>query len=160
MTSGECVDPPDGLTPEVIKRLIEDRRQFVDEQKIDRSSLVRVLGIAETVETEGIRVELIALEIRAAGAVLYWKAHSRDQGILGPADLAMTDDAGTKYQVLATAGSGGEQSWNGQYTVSPAPPAGRRLQIDVRKFEGFGERFPGAPRSGPVDGLWRFDVVV
>jgi hypothetical protein len=63
-------------------------------EMIQRSPLVRVVAIGKAVEDDGVVLELIALEIRDVGAVLYWKAQPVGEYVLGGPDFVVTDDVG------------------------------------------------------------------
>jgi len=124
------------------------------------SPLVRVVAIGQQVEADGIRVELIALEVREAGAVLYWRAFATDDRILGLAVIEVSDDIGGEYRVFLGGGGGGERAWNGETNVVPAPTTGASmLRVQVTGFEGFPPSgFPGAAQVRANEGPWVFEI--
>jgi hypothetical protein len=71
---------PGGLSPED-----EARYQGVVEayMQVDLSPLVGVVPIGLTAERSAVRVELIALEVRRGGGILYWKAYPAEERMLG-----------------------------------------------------------------------------
>src|SRR5450756_1150713 len=77
-------------------RTLELSRWYWD---IGSSPLRRVAGIGQVAVDAGISVELIALEIREAGCVLYWRAHPDQERPLGEPQFAVNDDARTDYSV-------------------------------------------------------------
>ena len=79
-------------------RTLELSRWYVD---IGASPLRRVVGIGQVAVDAGVSVELIALEIREAGCVLYWRAHPDQERPLGEPQFVMSDDARTEYRVQA-----------------------------------------------------------
>ena len=70
--------------------------------EVSASPLVRVIGIGQQAEDAGIRVELIALEIRQLGAILYWKAYTFEEGLASPAP----DSGVRRFQVSISAFEG------------------------------------------------------
>ena len=136
--------------------LIELAEYFVN---VHTSRLVRVVAIGKQVEADGIRVELIALEVREAGAVLYWRAFAAVDGILGLAVIEVSDDLGGEYRVFLGGGGGGERAWNGETNVVPAPMTGASiLRVNVTGFEGLPPGFPGAAQVRSNEGPWVFEI--
>lgn len=123
------------------------------------SPLVRVVSVAQVVEAGGIAVELLAIEVREAGALLYWRAHPPEGIVLMSATVSISDESGTMYRVSPAQSSGSALQWEGQTFVIPAPSAHARLGIVLERF--------GAPIGRPIErhapgesarGPWRFDV--
>lgn len=84
---------PDDLTPEMLDRL----REFVPQFEVNAGQLRRVIPIGQAVEVSGTRVELIAMEIRDSGAIVYWKAFTDQERMIGPIQARVSDDRGTDY---------------------------------------------------------------
>jgi hypothetical protein len=145
----------DPMSPEEAK-LIELAGNFVE---VHLSPLVRVVAIGQQVEADGVRVELIALEVREAGAVLYWRAFATKDRILGLAVIEVSDDLGGEYRVFLGGGGGGERAWSGETNVVPAPTAGASiLRVKVTGFEGFPPGFPGTAQVVTNEGPWVFEI--
>ena len=123
------------------------------------SPLVRVIPIGQTVEAAGVTVELLAIEVRERGAVLYWRARADRELPLQVAEVSVVDDHGTAYRVDPGGGGGNFRSWEGQTFARPAPPADARLTIVLDTFRQDPRTLmTGGPPMGPVHGPWRFDV--
>jgi hypothetical protein len=143
----------DGMSPEDAANLIGLAGQ------VQLSPLVRVVSIGQQAEADGIRVELIALEIREAGAVLYWRAFTTDDRMLGFAVVEVADDHGREYDVYLGGGSGGERAWSGETNIAPTPTTGvSTLQVTVTGFDSFGSGFPGAGQGRTTGGPWAFEI--
>jgi hypothetical protein len=146
---------PESIPPEHWAKLLDEMPGLA----IPSSPLIRVVAIGQSVETQGVTVDLIAMEVRQAGAVLYWRAlASRDVPML-MADVSLSDDQGTSYRVMpAGSGSGGHE-WQGQTYVVPAPPTNANLAIVLDSFGPHGQMpMPGYIAMDPVRGPWRFEV--
>lgn len=148
------------LDPADLARLLEGSTAFV---AVEGSELIRVIGLGAAVEDEGVRVELISLELRAAGAILHWKARSVPGRMLGNAEVVVHDDQGTDFRAFQSGGGGSAEHWSGEIIIAPPPTDGSHLQIEIRGFEGFGAGPPGfshpdLPRTAPIRGLWHFEV--
>jgi hypothetical protein len=130
--------------------------------EVGMSVLERVIGIGQANEAGGIRVEMIALEIREAGGVLHWRTQTSEDRMLGDADIAFSDDAGTTYQVMPKGWSGSGHESSGETLVVPKPPEeARTLTIEVRSFGRMGWMAPPPSMSRPMDvtrGSLRFEV--
>jgi len=135
--------------------------------ELGKSRLTRVVGIGLSEETAGILVELIALEIREAGAILHWRSQVEKIGPLGMALVEVRDDVGTSYEVFPGSWGGGESEMRGETNIMPAPPAGARvLTVNIPSFgiEGFGATatMPGLLGMGmaTATGPWQFEVAL
>jgi hypothetical protein len=149
MTHGDPVSPEDATLNELAGTVGEETR----------SPLVREVAIGHQVEADGVRVELIALEVREAGAVLYWRAFATKDRILGLAVIEVRDDLGGEYRVFLGGGGGGERAWSGESNVVPAPTAGASiLRVKVTGFEGFPPSFPGTAQVVTNEGPWVFEI--
>ncbi len=147
---------PDPRSPEDYARFMELATGYVE---VSSSPLVRVIGIGQQAEDAGIRVELIAMEIRELGAILYWKAYTFEEGLLGEPVVTMSDDRGRSYTSLPMGGGGGGYRWKGETGIQPAPDTeARMLQVSIHGFEGFPPGFPGVPSTSGVDGHWAFEL--
>jgi hypothetical protein len=126
---------------------------------IPQSPLVDVVGVARNVVAAGLTVELLAIERRAQGAVLYWRARSDREGMLLSADVSISDDRDTPYHVIRGNGGGDSHAWEGQTIVLPAPPAGARLMITILSF-GPNDQMPMLPDfpTEHVTGPWTFEI--
>ena len=117
----------------------EAKQLFERMQELDRSSLVRVLGIGRAIESDGITVEFLALELRGGGGSITLRAHGRGlasaRGMVRWPRMAITDDVETKYVIGPGEGGGGEDSMQYELRFIPAPPAGARtLDVAVVDF--------------------------
>jgi len=126
---------------------------------IPRSPLVQVVGIGRTVVSAELAVELLAIEVREQGAVIYWRARSAREGVLLSADVSIADDRGTPYHAILGGGGGNAQAWEGQTLVQPAPTAGARLTITLASF-GPNDEMPLPPHvpAERIFGPWVFEV--
>jgi hypothetical protein len=133
-----------------------DAQRYYD---IVLSPIVRVLAVGQVVEAAGITVELLAIEVRETGALLYWRAHPPQNIVLMDAIVSMSDDAGSLYHVRPAQSSGSALRWEGQSLVIPAPPAGARIDIVLERFGGpSGRPIALDIPEQPIHGRWRFEV--
>ncbi len=124
--------------------------------EIQASELLRVVGIGQVATDVGVLVELIALEIRMAGCVLYWKASSEKIGLLGSPRLVVADDDETEYSVLPAGWVGDRRGMKGEVLIVPGPPAdAMTLRVEVAGFAPRGVRPSTQGRSG-----WHFEFAV
>jgi hypothetical protein len=144
----------DELPPEVRDRL----RDLVPQFELDAGRLQRVIPIGQVVEASEVRVELIAMEVREAGAYVYWKAVSTEERLLGAIQAEVSDDRGTVYTTHTGEYGGGGSVWKGQFIVKPAPPLETRsLRIAISGFAEFATTpFPPTLQA-PVKGVWDFE---
>lgn len=91
----------------------------------------RVIGVGKVVHAAGIPVELLAVEVRDAGAIIYWRATPAADQLLWGADVALSDDRGTTYRSLDGASEGDPVRWAGESFHLPAPPAGALLHVEL-----------------------------
>jgi hypothetical protein len=90
---------------------------------IESGALERVIAIGRVEVHPGVSLELIALEVRAAGSLLHWKADFDGQPVrLGP-ELRARDDLGTVYQARPLSWSRSGRVARGQIAIVPSPPA-------------------------------------
>lgn len=124
---------------------------------VDAGALRRVIPVASTVEARGVRIELVAVELREDGGIATLAAHTRPPiGILGHfVEVAVSDETGTAYAASGQ-GSGGSNVGTARYEIrlAPAPPASTRmLTLRVVSFAG-----PFGDVAVRVDGPWEFRV--
>jgi hypothetical protein len=124
---------------------------------IDAGELRRVLAVGAAVEAGGVRLELIAVELRADGGLATLVAQTRPP--VGPpghfAEVRVSDDANTAY-IAAGQGMGGPTLTTTRHEVrfAPAPPeAAAVLSITIDRFI---DPFPSG--AIPVEGPWTFEV--
>jgi hypothetical protein len=124
---------------------------------VDASALRHVLAAGEMVEAAGVRVELIAVEIREHGGVAMMIAHTHPPvGQTGHfVEVTVTDDARTEY-AAAGQGSGGGNVGTNRYDVrfAPAPPSGATV-LTIR-IESFTAPYPVPEEQ--IDGPWEFRI--
>ncbi|MGZ8475863.1 MAG: hypothetical protein ACXWWQ_06525 [Candidatus Limnocylindria bacterium] len=134
-------------------------------QELERSPLTRVMGIGRVVESDGITVEFLALELRGRGGAITLRAHGRSfasgPGLLEWPTLSISDDLGTEYVVMPAGGGGGEDSMQFELRFAPAPPAATRT-LDVAIVEFSPTTWPfGRATESAVEGQsapWRVTV--
>jgi hypothetical protein len=123
------------------------------------SALDRVIGVGRTSEVRGISVELLAIEVRAGGAIAYWRARTVDDQVLWGAVVALSDDRGTDYRSLDGASEGDTVRWAGQSFHTPAPPRGARLHVELLAFGPQPDHeVPRGQSKQRIAGPWVFDV--
>ena len=124
---------------------------------VDASALRQVISVASNAEAGGVRVELVALEIREDGAIAMIVAHTRPPvGNVGHfAETTVSDDAGTVY-VASGQGTGGSGPGTSRQEIrfAPAPPEG--AQTLTLRIETFMDPFPGP--AVELKGPWEFRV--
>jgi hypothetical protein len=127
---------------------------------VGSGALTRVIPLGTEVEAGGVRVELIALELRTDGGIGALATHTRPPdappGFF--ADAHVTDDAGTEY-VAAVQGGGQSSPSHARFELRfapPPPPTARNLTIEIRRFM---DPFP-APSPRPVAGPWSFTIAL
>jgi hypothetical protein len=124
---------------------------------IDAGELRRVIAVGAAVEAAGVRLELIAVELRTDGGLVTLVAQTRPP--IGPvghfAEVRVSDDASTAY-VAAGQGMGGPTPTTTRHEVrfAPAPrEAAAVLSITIDRFI---DPFPGG--AIPIEGPWTFEV--
>ena len=123
------------------------------------SALVRVIGVGRAMEVRGISVELLAIEVRADGAIVYWRATTVDDQVLWGADVVLSDDRGTNYRSLDGTSEGNSVRWAGQSFHMPAPPRGARLHVELTAFGPQPDHeVPRGQSKQQIAGPWFFDV--
>jgi hypothetical protein len=144
---------PEGVPPEEWAKFLE----AMPLMEVPASPLIRVIGVGQSVDTNGITVELLAIEIREAGAVIHWRARAASDLPMLMAEVSVSDDLGTAYSVMPAESGSGDRHWQGQTYFAPGPPPGARLSITL---DGFGPflPMPGYTPKEPVRGPWRFEL--
>jgi hypothetical protein len=95
----------------------------LQDDAVERSSLVRVVAIGKVVAWDARRIELTALEIRGTGAVLLWRTAGSSEEFEVPPAFALSDDVGTTYHAFVARFSSHDGLSLGEAVVVPAPPA-------------------------------------
>jgi hypothetical protein len=127
--------------------------------EIGASPLRRVVGIGQVIDDAGIAVEFIALEIRGAGCVLYWKARPIHDRLLGAPDGALRDDVGTDYSLRFGGWSGSDHEAKGEILLVPAPPdTAVTMLVDFTRFAV--PRWSSTTTHEDVRGTWHFEFAV
>jgi ATP-dependent Clp protease ATP-binding subunit ClpA len=114
---------------------LENARGKVD---VDESPLQRVVAI-DLIGAKGVgsdvSLELIALELRAAGCNLHWKARSRKKPLGRGVELKVSDDLGTAYRTWSSWWTGSGNEARGEILIVPPPPPGAAaMQLELRVF--------------------------
>ncbi|HEY7935967.1 MAG TPA: hypothetical protein VID26_02450 [Candidatus Limnocylindrales bacterium] len=150
--AGSAVEP--AMAP--IERHVRDSMRVAG---VDDAALRRVIALGDVVDSGGVRVELIALEIREDGCVAILVAHTRPPvGSVGHfIDVTVSDESGTAY-VASGQGSGGSGPGTSRQEIrfAPAPPETARTLI--LRIEAFVDPFPG--RAVEQRGPWEFRVAL
>ena len=139
---------------EAIARMSRDAMRVAG---VDAGALRKVIALGDAVTAAGIKVELIALEIRDDGGVATIVTHTRPP--IGPVGhftlVTVSDDLATEY-VASGGGSGSSGPAASRYELrfAPAPPPGART-LTVR-IDQFVDPFPGP--STELRGPWEFIV--
>jgi hypothetical protein len=104
---------------------------------LEESRLMRVLPIVQTAEKDGVRVELMSIEVRENGCLgaiaVYSRPPAAPAGSM--AHVAVSDDIGTTY--FATGGGGQSTPSVSRLEIrfAPSPPdAARELTIRIDEF--------------------------
>jgi hypothetical protein len=118
--------------------------------------LRQVVGIGMAAADAGVVLELIALEIRDAGSILYWKARADPERPLGEPRLTVRDTAGADYVARPAGASSTEREAKGEILITPAPPEAAVLIVEVTAFEE--RRFPWQAAEWP--GSWQFEITI
>lgn len=123
------------------------------------SPLDRVIAVGRTVESGGIAVELISVEIRKAGALISWRAKPIGDLLLLDADVRVSGGDATAYTSLAAGHEGSSLQWSGQSFFAPSPPVGTRLTISILSFgPPIDHEVPRGLSRQHIHGPWQFTV--
>lgn len=124
---------------------------------IDAGDLRRVIALGTSVEAGGVRLELIALELRADGGLATLVAHTRPPvGQAGQfAEVRVSDDAGTIY-VGAGQGMGGPAPTTTRHEVRFAPASPASAAVLTLTIDRFLDPFLGGATA--IEGPWTFDI--
>jgi hypothetical protein len=124
---------------------------------IDAGDLRRVIAVGAAVEAGGVRLELIAVELRTDGGLATLVAQTRPP--IGPvghfAEVRLSDDAATAY-VAAGYGMGGPTPTATRHEIrfAPAPPMNATsLTLSIDRFV---DPFPSG--AAATEGPWTFEV--
>ena len=127
---------------------------------VDQSDLLRVIAGGASVVVGAVTVELIAVELRADGAIAHLSARTRPPTALLShfIDATASDDRGTSYVTAGTPGGGsGASLTRYQVRIAPAPPpAAVSFDLRIERFE------PSMPEAGeaPTAGPWEFRIAL
>lgn len=134
-------------------------RDFMRVAGVVSSRLRRVVAIGQSDEAGGIRLELLALELRDDGGLALLAAHSRPPvGQAGNFAVAhVRDDAGTAYVAAGQAtGSSTPGTTRHEVLFAPTPPAAARvLTLTIERFS---DPFPGTTTT--IEGPWSFEIAL
>jgi hypothetical protein len=128
-------------------------------QEVTLSPLRQVIGLGLVAEASGVSVELLSIEVRDAGALIYLRARPVDEVIFMTAAVSVTDDAATPYRTFDAGSEGSPVHCAGQCVVMPAPARCSRLWIDVLNF-GWPRDYSEERRGAGVIGPWSFETVL
>jgi hypothetical protein len=115
--------------------------------EVEDGPLDRVVAIGRVEVHPGVSLEVIALEIRATGSLLHWKAGFDGQPFRVDPELSVHDDLGTVYEARPSSWSRSGRVARGQIAIVPSPPAGAavmalELRVSASPLEnGPGETF-------------------
>jgi hypothetical protein len=124
---------------------------------IDAGELRRVIAVGAAVEAGGVRLELIAVELRTDGGLATLVAQTRPP--IGPAghfaEVRVSDDANTAY-VAAGEATGGPTPTTTRHEIRFAPSPPQTAQLLTLRVERFVDPFPSG--ATPIEGPWTFEV--
>lgn len=157
--------PMEAVTDASARELAESMHEAaMSRVEVGLSRLDRVIAIGHAVEASGVVVEMTALELRQAGAILLWRAQTADERLLGPGDLSIVDDVGTHYDHSLGSWSGSGRESRGETWLVPRPPdQASALTIEVRSFSHEGWMpiaHPMLQDRESVSGPWHFEVLL
>ncbi len=147
-----AMDPVSGPPPvEDARRAYELSVAYWD---VAAGPLRQVVGIGMAATDAGVVLELIALEIRDGGSILYWKARPDPGRLLGEPRLTVRDAAGTEFVAQPAGASSTEREAKGEVLITPGSPDAAILLVEVT---GFAERrFPEPVAE--LRGSWQFEI--
>jgi len=144
----------DGTPPD--DAFMEHMRASAEVGGMDLGPVEAVRPVVQTVEVRGIRLQLVTIDERTAGATLTFEARGSigARTPMGMAVVRVTDDLGTRYQAATEGQSGSTFRTRFEVSLAPAPPPSARvLTVTV---EGFMEFDPWSRKS--IEGPWVFEV--
>jgi len=126
---------------------------------IDAGALRRVVAVGDAVEAGGVRLELIAVELREDGGLATLVAHTRPPiGLPGNfVEVQVSDDAETAY-VSAGQGAGGPTPTTTRHEIRFAPSPPQTARVLTLTIERFVDPFPSG--AAQVEGPWTFKVLL
>jgi hypothetical protein len=157
------IGPVTDMGPDAVAFLHDLRRGPELNELIAASPLLKILPVARSVSVKGVVVEMLALEVRAAGIRAWFRFDSADspRGPVGFPVATVYDHDGTAYEAATQPGprfrSGGEAS---VFVVPRPPDPVSALTVAVTRFIAP----PGAPPPAPqlpfkaVEGPWEFEI--
>jgi hypothetical protein len=133
-------------------------REAMRVAQVDDGALRRVVAVGDVAQGGGLRVELIAVELRDEGGLATFAVRARPP--VGPAghiaEVRVSDGVGTVYAAAGQGTSGTASSTRHEVRFAPAPPAAAETLTIV--IERFVDPFPAG--SMPIEGTWAFDVAL
>ena len=124
---------------------------------IDAGDLRRVIAVGASVEAGGVRLELIAVELRTDGGLATLVAHTRPPiGHAGPfVEVRVDDDAKATY-VAAGHGIGGSGPTTTRHEVRFAPAPSASAKVLTLTIDRFLDPFLAVATA--IEGPWTFDI--
>jgi hypothetical protein len=128
--------------------------------EIDRSQLLHVIGVGMVASDQGITIELIAIEIRALGGIVHWRAEFGNtvHPDAGAPEVEVADNLETEYWSLPPSWTADNARSVGATYFRPAPPAGAASSYVVVPRFGLSIFKSQEPSSG-VKGNWTFEIL-
>jgi hypothetical protein len=155
--------PVQELGPDAIAFAEGLRRALELEALIAASPLVGIVPVARAVSIEGVVVEMLALELRAAGVRAWLRFASADppRAAVGHPVAAAHDAEGTAYETMTQLRARFGSRGDAEVLVMPGPPAAvSALTVSVTRFV----VPPGPPPPAPqppveaLEGPWEFVI--
>jgi hypothetical protein len=128
-------------------------------RRVDHGPLLRVVAGGPSVDASGVTVELIAIELRASGAVAHLTAAAAPPAMMTGAfaQVAIEDDRGTAYVAAGFGGNASPDRMRYEVRFSPVPPPDA-TEIRIR-IEAFLDPFP-RPGAATTTGPWLLTVPI
>lgn len=128
---------------------------------VEESSLLRVLGLGQSVQVGDARLDLLAVEVRTSGIVLHWTLHTAtfDQMALGDPVFYLVPSFGGRIHASVVGGGGGSRITTGRAFVRADPiRLGKSFRVVCERFEA-GLGIPPFPEATSLEGPWEFSVI-
>jgi hypothetical protein len=154
---GVAWDSSEALQP-ASAGLVTPMEEFVDVLASDLGRTRSIQPVMTTTQAPGLEVELVAIEVREAGAMLIVEVRVLPGGFQPPpiVQVGVTDDIGTAYRAVGQAQGGSPNRSRFGITVIPVtPPLARELTIRIDRFV---DMVPVGRRA--AIGPWSFTVVL
>jgi hypothetical protein len=126
-------------------------------QRVDQGDVTRIVPGGQSSVVNGIRVELIALELRTTGGIAHLAAAvAPPAAMIGAfAEASVSDDLGTQYTAVGEGGSSSIDRHRVDIRFAPTPPDATRM-LTVR-VDSFADPFP-PPHARKIAGPWVLTV--